>query len=76
MTIQGNNLCPPEQDWFGSGHLAELNRSKYQGRYQRRYKILPVLAEDVERLTRLTYPDAEESIITKDQFIDALEEDD
>ena len=67
------------QNRFGSGHQAELNRAKFRGRYRQRDEILPALAEDVERLARLAYPDAEESMIVtlaKDQFIDALEEDD
>jgi hypothetical protein len=40
---------------------------------------LPALAEEVERLTRLAYPGAGEEMITtlaRDQFIDALHDDD
>ena len=40
---------------------------------------LPELAEDMERLTRLAYPDAVEEMIivlATDQFIDALQDED
>jgi hypothetical protein len=46
---------------------------------KRREESLPELAEDVDQLTRLAYPDAAEEMITvlaKDQFIDALPEED
>ena len=64
---------------FGTGHQTELNRAKLRTRVQRREEVLPALAEDVERLTRLAYPDALEGMITtlaKDQFIDALQDGD
>ena len=40
---------------------------------------LPELAEDIERLVRLAYPDAAESVVevlAKDQFVDSLLEED
>ena len=43
-----------------------------------REESLPELAEDIERLVRLTYPDAAETmveVLVKDQFVDALPED-
>ena len=46
---------------------------------KRREKTLLELAEDVERLTRLAYPAAPEQMIillVKDQFIDALPDED
>lgn len=64
---------------FGTGHQAELNRAKLRTRLQRHDEMLPSLAEDVERLTRLSYPDAAEEMITtlsRYQFIDALQDDD
>ena len=64
---------------FGSAHQTELNRTKLKARARRRDEALPELAEDVERLTRLAYPDAAESMIevlAKDQFIDSLADED
>ena len=40
---------------------------------------MPALAEDIERLARLSYPDASESItdtLARDQFVDALPDED
>ena len=64
---------------FGTGHQTELNRAKLRGRFQQREETLLALAEDVERLTRLAYPEADEMMVmtlAKDQFIDALQDDD
>ena len=46
---------------------------------KRREESLPELAEDIERLTRLAYPDAAEpmiAVLAKDQFINSLPEED
>ncbi len=64
---------------FGSEHQAELNRAKLRARMRQREETLPELAEDVERIARLAYPDAAEPMIetlAKDQFIDALQDED
>ena len=64
---------------FGSAHQADLNRAKLKGRLRRRDESLPELAEDVERLTRLAYPEASAEMIevlSKDHFIDALIDED
>lgn len=66
---------------FGNNHQAELNRAHLRGRTKRRNKTLPELAEDTEclTLTRLAYPEAAETMVTvlaKDQFIDALPDED
>lgn len=64
---------------YGTGHQTELNRAKLRGRFRQRDETLPALAEDVERLARLAYPDAPNSMITilaMEQFIDALQDDD
>ena len=64
---------------FGTGHQTELNRAKLRARVRRRDETLPALAEDVERLTRLAYPGAAEEMVatlSKDQFIDALHDED
>ena len=60
---------------FGNNHQAELNRAHLRSRTKKRDESLPELAEDVEQLTRLAYPEAAETMIVvlaKDQFIDAL----
>lgn len=64
---------------FGSAHQADLNKAKLNGRVKKRDESLPELAEDVERLTRLVYPDASAEmleVLSKDQFIDALTDED
>ena len=64
---------------FGSMHQTELNRAKLKARVRQRDEGLPELAEDVERLARLAYPDAPASMIevlAKDQFVDSLPEED
>ena len=46
-----------------------------RSRARRREESLPELAEDVERLCRLAYPEAAPAVLellAKDQFIDAL----
>ena len=46
---------------------------------KKRDESLPELAEDIERLTRLAYPEAAETMIAvlaKDQFIDVLPDED
>ena len=52
---------------------------KLRTRTRKRGEGLPELAEDIERLTRLAYPDAPASMIevlARDQFLDALPEED
>ena len=64
---------------FGTKHQVELNRMRLRHRIRRRGEGLPELAEDIERLARLAYPDAPASMIealAKDQFLDALPEGD
>ena len=60
---------------FGIAHRAELNRVKLRGRVRKREETLPELAEEVEHLARLAYPNAAAEmveVLAKDQFIDAL----
>ena len=48
---------------------------KLRGRVHKREETLPELAEEVEHLARLAYPDATAEmveVLAKDQFIDAL----
>ena len=64
---------------FGNNHQAELNRARLRSRTIKKEETLPELAEDVERLTRLAYPEAAEPMIVvlaKYKFIDALPDDD
>jgi hypothetical protein len=63
---------------FGNRRQTELNRMKLRSRSRRRDETLPELAEDIERLARLAYPEASTTVLetlTKDQFIDALPDD-
>ena len=60
---------------FGEAHQVELSRVQLRSRVRRRDESLPELAENIERLTRLAYPNAAVEMIevlAKDQFIDAL----
>lgn len=64
---------------YGTGHQTELNRAKLRGRFRQREETLPALAEDVERLARLAYPGASDTMVltlAKEQFIDALQDED
>jgi len=64
---------------FGMAHQTELNRSQLKARSRRREEILTELAEDVERLVRLAYLEAAESmveVLAKDQSVDALPDED
>jgi len=52
---------------------------RLKARSRRRDETLAELAEDVERLVRLAYPEATEAmveVLAKDQFVDALPEED
>lgn len=63
---------------FGNRRQTELNRMKLRSRSRRRDETLPELAEDIESLARLAYPDASSTVLetlTRDQFIDALTDD-
>ena len=56
---------------FRVAHQAELNRTHLRNRRRRHDEGLPELAEDVERLARLAYPDADRTmleVLAKDQF--------
>ena len=64
---------------FGLSHQTELNRMRLKARTRRRDESLAELAEDVEHLVRLAYPEAAESmveVLAKDQFVDALPDED
>ncbi|XP_028417631.1 uncharacterized protein LOC114542079 [Dendronephthya gigantea] len=63
---------------FGSQRQAELHRMKLRSRVRHREESLPELAQDIERLAKLAYPNASPAVLetlTKDQFIDALTDD-
>jgi hypothetical protein len=60
---------------FGSAHQTELNRAQLRARIRHREETLPELAEHVDQLTRLAYPDAITAmlqVLARDQFIDSL----
>ena len=60
-------------------HQTGLNRSRLKARSRRREETLAELAEDVERLVRLAYLEAAESmveVLAKEQFVDVLPDED
>ena len=60
---------------FGTKNQIDLFRTRLRMRRRNKEEPLAGLAEDVERLVRLAYPDASESmvqVLAKDQFIDSL----
>ena len=64
---------------YGNAHRSELARARFKNRIKQKDESLPALAEDIERLARLSYPDASESItdtLARDQFVDALPDED
>ena len=74
-----NTLTAALDSRFGVAHQAELNRARLRSRRRGRDEGLPELAEDIERLARLAYPEADSTmleVLGKDQFIDALVNDD
>jgi hypothetical protein len=64
---------------FGTAHRTELSRVKFKHRGRQRDESLAALAEELERLGRLAYPEASQElqdVLTRDQFIDALSDED
>ena len=62
---------------FGISHQTDLSRVRFKNRVKQREETLPKLSEDIERLSRLAYPDAPPSlqdVLARDQFIDSLPE--
>ena len=89
LNVLGN--LPPErrQDYhalvaalesrFGSTHRTELSRVKFKHRVRQKDESLAALAEELERLGRLSYPDASQElqdVLSRDQFVDALPDED
>ena len=72
-------LIYPLDTRFGLSHQTELNRMRLKARTWRRDESLAELAEDVENLVRLAFPEAAEvmvEVLAKDQFVDALRDED
>ncbi|CAB4011553.1 Retrovirus-related Pol poly from transposon 412 [Paramuricea clavata] len=64
---------------FGTSHQTELSRMKFKNRIKQKDESLPEMAEDIERLCRLAYPDAPPTlrdVLARDQFVDALTDED
>jgi hypothetical protein len=64
---------------FGTSHQTELSRMKFKNRIKQKDESLPEMAEDIERLCRLAYPDAPPTlrdVLARDQFVDALLDED
>ena len=60
---------------FGTAHQTELNCVRLKTRTRHQEESLAELAEDIERLVCLAYPNTTESmveVLSKDHFIDAL----
>ena len=47
---------------FGSAHRTELSRAKFKHRVRQRDESLAALAEELERLGRLAYPEASQEL--------------
>ena len=63
---------------FGNAHQTELARVRFKNRLKQRDESLPELSQEIERLARLSYPDAPstvQDVLARDQFIDALVDD-
>ena len=64
---------------FGTSHRTKISKVKFKNRVWERDEELPALAEDIERLARLAYPDAPPTIIdtlARDQFVDSIPDND
>ena len=64
---------------FGSTHRTELSTVRFKSRTKQRDQSFPALTEDIERLSRLAYPDAPSNLqdgLARDQFVDAVTDDD
>ena len=64
---------------FGNAHQSELHKIKLRCRIKHKEESLIELAEDIEYLTRLAYPQVARSMqesLAKDPFIDSLPEED
>jgi hypothetical protein len=60
---------------YGSTHRTELARVRFKHRVKQKDESLAAMAEDLERLGRLAYPDAPgnlQNVLSRDQFIDGL----
>jgi len=64
---------------YGVTHQTELHRMRLKARTCRSDESLSELAEDIEHLVCLAYPETADSmveVLAKDQFVDALPEED
>ena len=76
-----DDLVSAPEARFGNAHQSpsELHKTKLICWVKRKEESLVELAEDIEYLTRLAYPEAARSMqesLAKDQFIDSLPEED
>ena len=64
---------------FGTSHQTELSRVKFKTRVKQRDETLADLSSDIERLSKLAYPDASselQDVLARDQFVDSLTDED
>ena len=74
-----NTLVQALDSRYGTLCQSELNRATLRNRIRRRDESLPELAGDIERLVRLAYPSGTPEMLealAKDQFVDAVNDDD
>ena len=74
-----NALVQALESRYGTLCQSELNRATLRNRVRRRDEGLPELSADIERLVRLAYPNGTAEMLealAKDQFIDAVQDDD
>jgi hypothetical protein len=74
-----NALVQALDSRYGTLCQSELNRATLRNRIRRRDESLPELAGDIERLVRLAYPSGTPEMLeafAKDQFVDAVHDDD
>jgi hypothetical protein len=70
-----NVLVSALENRFGPAHRTELSRVRFKHRAKQKDESLAALAEDLERLERLAYPEAPpdlQNVLSRDQFVDAL----
>ena len=64
---------------FGTTHRTELSRVRFKNRIKQTDESLATLADDLERLGRMAYPDASvdvQNVFSRDQLVDALPDED
>ena len=64
---------------FGTSYQTKLSQGKFKTRVKERDETLTELSSDIERLSKLAYPNASselQDVPARDQFIDCLSDED